>query len=80
MKYVLIAAVAILVATDGLAKRPDPPTEAVAKVRAFTDQQLRERLEKLLDDFSFRHDALYEPCLSENRTPWRQDVGSVSED
>ena len=66
MKCVLVAAVAALFAPYVLADEDETPrVETVAKLKSFTDRQLRQTLEKLLDGPWFRRDSLYEPCLNE---------------
>jgi hypothetical protein len=46
-------------------EKKETSKEVIAKLKSFTDEQLRRSLEKLLDGSGFREDPLYEPCLSE---------------
>jgi hypothetical protein len=66
MRYFLALAVIASLAPCVLARDDEQTrTETVAKVKSFTDDQLRQSLDKLLSDSHFRYDPLYEPCLAE---------------
>jgi hypothetical protein len=66
MKYVLVVATMVLFAPFAIARdNEETRIETVAKLKSFTDDQLRQSLEELLDRLDFREDSSYEPCLNE---------------
>jgi hypothetical protein len=65
MKSVLAIAVLILFASYAGAQEEKTSDEAVAKLKTFSDQQLKQCLERPVNTGDFRDDSLYEPCLNE---------------
>jgi hypothetical protein len=66
MKSVLAIAIVLWFASYVLAREDEETRiETVAKLKSFTDEQLRQSLKKLLESSDFRNDSLYEPCLNE---------------
>ena len=66
MKCLLLAAMVMLFAPCAFAQGDEKDRiEAVARVKSFSDEQLRQALDKLLDGPDFRQDSVYEPCLNE---------------
>jgi hypothetical protein len=66
MRRIAVVAMVMLLAPKVFAQDDEVPrASVVAKVKSFSDEQLRQSLEKLLDSLDFRKDPSYEPCLNE---------------
>ncbi len=66
MRSIFATAILLFFASYAIAQEKEETRgETVVKLKSFTDQQLRNSLEKLQDSFDFREDSLYEPCLNE---------------